>query len=427
MSRLIDIDPQIQPESDPGGYEFGYYTFDELPNLEVTNIESTLNSITDTKTRDVSSNNFQAFPISDDILHKLQQEDAFYENFLNQVEKGNITDGQLYLVKDKILKRYVLEGDNTYETIVVPRALTAQILRMAHDELGHNGTHITYTILKRLYYWKGLKPSIEKHIKMCYQFQRKNKQVVKYATLHFDGATFPLQFISMDLIGQFHPPTSRKHRCALTVICMLTGYVFCVPLKTKTTEVIQAYIDNAYPKFGGSLKMLSDNGTKFKNKMFEQVAKKLGLEYKLYTPPYHPASNGRIEGFHAFLKACIAKHVVPQLEWDVLISLACAAYNFIPNEHSKESPFFLMFGRDPVLPLHILLGPKMRYLGNDINILSLEAMKNMFDIAATNLKIAREKGNPENNSLPTKLQPGSTVLVQNHTKGPFDPKYVGDY
>ena len=99
---------------------------------------------------------------------------------------------------------------------------------------------------------------------------------------------------------------------------MLTGYVFCVPLKTKTAEeVIQAYIDNVYSMFGGSLKMLSDNGTEFKNRMFEQISKELGLEYKLYTPPYHPASNGRIEGFHAFLKACIAKHITPQLEWDV--------------------------------------------------------------------------------------------------------------
>ena len=188
-------------------------------------------------------------------MHKLQQEDAFCKNILNQMEKGNITDGQLYLVKDKILKRYVLEGDNTYETIVVPRALTAQILRMAYDELGHNGTHRNYTILKRLHYWKGLKLSVEKHIKICYQCQRRNKQVVKYATLHFYVATFPMQFISMDLIGDFHPPTDRNHRYALTVICMLTGYVFCVSLKTKTAEeVMQAYIDNVYSKFGGSLK-----------------------------------------------------------------------------------------------------------------------------------------------------------------------------
>ena len=63
-----------------------------------------------------------------------------------------------------------------------------------------------------------------------------------------------------------------------------------------------------------------------------------------------------------------------------------------------------------------IAGTQMRYLGNDINILSLEAMKNMFEIPATNLKIAREKGDPENNPLPTKLQPGETVLVQTTQK-----------
>ena len=87
----------------------------------------------------------------------------------------------------------------------------------------------------------------------------------------------------MDLIGEFHPPTSRKHRYALTVICMLTCYIFCVPLQTKTAkEVIQAYIDQVYSRFEGSLKILCDNGTEFKNKLFEQVAKELVVEYKLY-------------------------------------------------------------------------------------------------------------------------------------------------
>ena len=110
---------------------FGYNTFYELPNIEVTNIESTLNSITDIETKDVSGNNLQGFPISGDVSQKLQ-EDAFCKNILNQIEKGNITDRQLYLLKDNILKRYVLEGNNTYKTTVVPRAPTAQILKMAH-------------------------------------------------------------------------------------------------------------------------------------------------------------------------------------------------------------------------------------------------------------------------------------------------------
>ena len=178
----------------------------------------------------------------------------FCNNILNQIENGNIIEGQLYVVKDKLLKRYVIDGNNTYETTIIPRTITAQVLQMAHDNLGHNGTHRMYTLLKRLYYWKGLKASVVKHIKMCNQCQRRNRQVVKYATLHFDVAAFPMQFISMDLIGEFHPPIAKNNRYALTVICMLTGYVFCVPLKTKTAEeVIEAYINNIYSKFGGSM------------------------------------------------------------------------------------------------------------------------------------------------------------------------------
>ena len=222
-----------------------------------------------------------------------------------------------------------------------------------------------------------MKPVITKYIQNCYKCQQRNRQVIKYNKLHFDTASFPMEFISMDLIGEFHPPSKKGNKYALTVICMLTRYVFCVPLKSKTAcEVIQAYIDNIYAVFGGSRKILSDNGTEFKNQMFENIAQELGVEYKKYTAPYHPSSNGKIEGFHNFLKACLAKHVSGKLEWDEVTPLACAAYKFMPNENSRESPFFLMFVRDPILPLNTLLSPKIRYMGNDHNILEqLPSMK----------------------------------------------------
>ena len=44
-----------------------------------------------------------------------------------------------------------------------------------------------------------------------------------------------------------------------------------------------------------------------------------------------------------------------------------------------------MFGRDAVLPLNSLLSPQLHYLGNGLNLLSLESLKNMFHIAAENL------------------------------------------
>ena len=116
-----------------------------------------------------------------------------------------------------------------------------------------------------------MKTFITKHIKHCNVCQKCNLQIVPYAKLHFDTATFPMEFISMDLIGELYPPSKSGHKYALTVICMLTGYVFCIPLKTKqASEVLQAYIDIVYVKFGGSLKILSDNGTEFKNQLFEK-------------------------------------------------------------------------------------------------------------------------------------------------------------
>ena len=158
----------MQQGPEPEGYEFCYYVFDNLPDIEVTDTELTINSITDIKTKDTSGHNFQGFLIDNDVLQMLQCNDVFCKNILNQIKKGNIPEGQLHIVRDNILKRYVLEGNNTYETTIILRALTGQILRMAHDELVHNGTYRTYTMLKRLYYWKGLKPSVEKHIKTCY-------------------------------------------------------------------------------------------------------------------------------------------------------------------------------------------------------------------------------------------------------------------
>ena len=128
MSRLIDIDPQIQSEYEPEGYEFVYYTFNLLPTLEVTNVETTKRKSLETQDKDASDEDLWKLPISNDILSKLQQEDEFCKNIFNQIEKGNLIEGQLYLFRNNILKRCIIDGDDTYETVVMPRTLTPQIL-----------------------------------------------------------------------------------------------------------------------------------------------------------------------------------------------------------------------------------------------------------------------------------------------------------
>ena len=407
------------------------YHIDDIPEITITNPENETLIYFDPK--DPGGDVDRLLSLLDgehyEVISSLQDRDAFCYRILLQVHKSKQSVCQSYKIKNDILKHRQITSGQFFYPIVLPYMLICHILELSHNKLGHSGINRTCAMLKRLNYWKGMKASIAKHIKNCDICQKCNLQVVPYVKLHFYAATFPMEFISMDLIGELYPTSRSGHKYALTMICMLTGYIFCMPLKTKqASEVLQAYIDNIYAKFGGSLKILSDNGTEFKNQLFEKIAKELGVKHKIYTAPYRLSSNGHIEGFHNFLKACISKHVSPQLDWTSVIPLACMAYNFLPNEHSKESLFFLMFGRDAVLPLNSLLSPQMHYLGNDLNVLSLEALKNMFHIATENLCCThsrRDSALPK--QLPHHFTEGDAILIKNHIAGPFDPKYVGDY
>ena len=428
MSRLINITPEIQAEPEPEGMEYGYYHFPELEPIKMKKNmhNTTLHHIQamEEETSPIPDPQMQN-PLTNKDLQDVQKQDSFCKRIIEQLKTGKMKSGVPYYLEDNILKRYITDNKQRFETIVVNKSCAPILLKIAHDEMGHNGSARTYMLLKRMYYWKGMKPQIYTYVKQCKTCQQHNIVPVQYTKGHFQVPKSPMEFISMDLIGNF-PKSQEGNVYALTVICMLTGYTFCIPIPNKSgPTIIKAYIDNIYTKYGASRKILSDNGSEFKNDLFAMVAKELGVEYRCYSPPYHPQSNGRIEGFHNFLKACMSKHIAPTKEWDEVVHLACAAYNFFPNEHSKESPFFLMFGRDPRIPLQKMFSPKLRYLGDDENVLSLEALKKIYYLVAQNLKMARERMDKNKPAHPTKLAKNDLVMIKIHARKPFQPKYKG--
>ena len=173
-------------------------------------------------------------------------------------------------------------------------------------------------------------------LKKRYKKHNSKKQI-------FEPGVQPMEFICIDLIGECYPPSSKGNRYALTAVCMLTGFTFCIPIKNKTAqEVVTAWRNHILFLFGVCRKLMMDNGMEFKNELFSQVAEQLGVERKIYMPPYRPQSNGRIEGFHNFLKSCLTKHISKNREWDDVAPLSTTSYNWLPNQHSKESPFFVM-------------------------------------------------------------------------------------
>ena len=122
---------------------------------------------------------------------------------------------------------------------------------------------------------------------MCPVCMLHRKELVKFERKLFHPSLSPMDFICMDLVGEFHPPTRCGHCFTLTACCMLTGFTWCIPLKTKTAvEVVTAYKNHIVCNFGRSVKILTDNGTEFKNKLFKEVIKELGSEMSIHLPPY---------------------------------------------------------------------------------------------------------------------------------------------
>ena len=397
LSHLIAIDPDTPTMPEEPGYEFGYAIFEEFLKVKTKTYE--VNEViggTDTeifKNDPELQNSLQCIEnlIAPQRLKKLQQQDTNIKILKCKLQNNRLDKEYYSLDENELLTRKVIDGGHKFHAIYLPSVLIFQVLWTAHDDLGHNGFPRTYAALKRVFFWKGMKEEIRKHCKTCATCQLHKLENMKFERKIFKPSLQPMDFICMDSIGEFHPPTSRGHRYALTAVCMLTGFTWCVPLKTKTAEeVVKAYMDHIYCTFGGSIKILTDNGTEFKNKLFKEVISKLGMEFSIHSPPYRPQSNGKIEGFHRFLKMCIDKHINYRLEWDELTSMATACYNFFPNCSARESAFFVMFGRDPINKLNMLLHAARCYFHDDNGLPNLEVLKNIYQVVAQQLLNSRE-------------------------------------
>ena len=57
----------------------------------------------------------------------------------------------------------------------------------------------------------------------------------------------------------------------------------------------------------------------------------------------------------------------------------------------------------------------------------MQALKNIYEMVAQNLKLAHTNITDNINPIPTKLKEGDLVLIKDHTAKAFQPHYVGNY
>ena len=120
--------------------------------------------------------------------------------------------------------------------------------------------------------------------------------------------------------------------------------------------------------------------------LMDQVLKQLSIE-RIFSAPYHPQSNGKLEVFHKYLKPTLKKLCEKNpSNWDQYLNQGIASYRVTPNLATAEKPFFLVYGRDSNLPLHQLLEPMQQFLGDpDSGMLNPEAHRLTLAIAKKTL------------------------------------------
>ena len=211
LSRLIAIDPDTPTMPEEPGYEFGYAIFEEFPKVQTKTYE--VNEVIvgmDTeiiKNDPELQNSLQCIqnPIAPQRLRKLQQQDSDIEILKCKLQNNRLDKEYYSLDENELLTRKMIDGGHEFRAIYLPSVLIFQVLRTAHDDLGHNGFPRTYAALKRVFFWKGMKEDIRKHCKTCATCQLHKLENVKFERKIFKPSLQPMDFICMDLIGEFHP------------------------------------------------------------------------------------------------------------------------------------------------------------------------------------------------------------------------------
>ena len=127
----------------------------------------------------------------------------------------------------------MIDNGHKFEAAVVPEDLIGTVLHLAHNQSGHNGYQRTYAAIKHVYFWKGMRKCVLVYCKYCLTCAKQKVQKTQFEKQIFEPGVQPMEFVCIDLIGEFYLPSSKGNRYALTAVCMLTGSCFASLSKTK--------------------------------------------------------------------------------------------------------------------------------------------------------------------------------------------------
>ena len=234
--------------------------------------------------------------------------------------------------------------------------------------------------------------------------------------------TEPLELVRIDYVGMEVTIAMDKKpvvKNVLVVVDHFTQYVQAFVTKNHTARTTARVLYNNYfSVFGFPQRLLSDQGTEFCGKVIAAMCTLLGIE-KIRTIRYHPQTNGSAERVHQTLQCMIGKlDPEKRQKWPAHIGSIIIAYNSTRSLVTGYSPYYLMFGRRPQLPIDLLFPMhRMQILTRTID----EYVTSLYDRLRKSLVVMQDSAVREGQRQkrlydrkvgPVELRPGDSVLVR---------------
>ena len=360
----------------------------------------------------------------DDIqLPKLQQEDAHCKHITKQLKDKDDKTTNDYVIIDRLLyhiaKLIRFEPDPILQ-LVIPNVLKQVVLEAFHAAIGggHVGLEKTYQKIRSKYFWPNCYKDVVEYVQQCEVCQRRGLRKLRAELQDSEKPNGPMEYVGIDTVGPF--VTSKNgNNYLVTMVDWYSSWVEAYPVVNKEAATIAKVIMERFiPQHGCPNVLISDRGTEYVNSAIDLLSTQMKIKRKV-TTPYHPSGNGKTERCHRFLNDILAKGLQDRShdEWEDLVPGALFAMRTCVNDSTKYTPYMLVYGRDPVMPLDTLLTPRRRYYGEDYVPKTLQRLHTAFIHVAENTRKAREdyQKHADNRAQQRKFEAGDPVFLHDPT------------
>ena len=346
-----------------------------------------------------------------------------------------------FLDEDNLL--YKLQTPNKpYDAtslLVVPDSLREEILINCHDSplAGHFGFEKTYNKIKTHYWWPLMYSQIKDWCATCEPcLKRKRNFGQKVAPLNPIPIGHAFERVGVDCLGPM-TPTESGNKYIVVFSDYRTKWVEAQALPSiEASRIAQVFFNLIITRHGSPNTLLSDRGTNFLSKLMHEIYLIMSVK-KLTTSSYHPQCDGQVEKFNHTLTQSLAMYCnTHQTNWDTFLPGILFGYRTSTSSSTGESPFVMLYGRQPRLPMDVSLLPPSK-LSADQSQYRSSIVKNL----AIAQKLATDRNNTQQSNMkiqydkkaaPPRFAIGQKVMVHDPTKKSgltkkLAPHYLGPF